>query len=120
MEDCLICVSPLFVGMMLVNIIIYFMIAVPNKITEVDPGTIGSLLGTALLTPLRQECGQSNCHPTSAKLGSFSGKNNSRDFWKCCSVPIESWLQNHAIECAKQKYIYIYAYIILINKAGII
>lgn len=46
MEDCLICVLLLFVGMMLVNIVIYiyiyFMIAVPNKITKVDPGRVSA------------------------------------------------------------------------------
>lgn len=46
-------------------------------------------LGQFAFTMFCQESGPSHCHEFSRRLGTYSGKNNSRDFWKACSIPIE-------------------------------
>ena len=40
---------------------------------------------------LNQESGSAS-HPESAALGSRSGWNDSRDFWRFTDIPVETWL----------------------------
>lgn len=37
-----------------------------------------------------KESGRKSSHPWTRRLGSYSGKNPSRDFWRFCSIPVES------------------------------
>lgn len=39
-----------------------------------------------------KESGPSYCHEFSARLGTYSGHNNSRDFWRSCKIPVDPWL----------------------------
>lgn len=37
---------------------------------------------------LPKESGESSVHPSSRRMGKFSGKNTTRDFWRFCKTPI--------------------------------
>lgn len=50
-------------------------------------------LAIHLVDSMPQESGENAAHPWSCKLGKYSGKNNARDFWNFCKVPVATWLK---------------------------
>ena len=38
-----------------------------------------------------QECGEASAHAGSLHFHGLSGKNDARDFWRFCKVPVDTW-----------------------------
>ena len=53
--------------------------------------SLARIMITRSFLSVTKEAGPHACHPWTVEMASYSGWNESRDFWRFCNIPVDAW-----------------------------